>query len=349
MFRPTPRVSWVCGWVINVPDTEQVTEASVVICSYSEERWDVLMGALESVRAQTLKPKQTIIVVDYNVELYKRLIFAVSDAVIVENSGPKGLSGARNAGVSVANADIVAFLDDDAEAAPDWLERLVSLYDDKDVLAVGGRVEPLWETARPGHFAGELDWIVGCSYRGMPKVATEVRNVIGANMSFRTDVLERVGGFNTSLGRQDALPLGCEETELCIRAVLGAPGTRIVYEPAALVRHHVPAQRGSLRYMLSRSWSEGLSKAQVSRIVGHKRALGPERRYVRQVLPRAVFAGILAGVRNREPDGFSRAAVIVAVLAATAAGYVRGRRLPPAPAPLAARGIPAAEPWRDVQ
>ena len=185
----------------------------------------MLMGALDSVRTQTVPPKQTIVVVDYNVDLYKRLIFTVPDAVIVENAGPKGLSGARNTGTAVAKAEIVAFLDDDAEAAPDWLERLAVLYDDPDVLAVGGLVEPLWEAGRPGYFAKELDWIVGCTYRGMPKVATEVRNVIGANMSFRADVLDRVGGFNTSLGRQDAVPLGCEETELCIRAVIGAPGS----------------------------------------------------------------------------------------------------------------------------
>ena len=189
------------------------------------------------------------------------------------------------------------------------------LYDDPDVLAVGGRVEPRWEAGRPGYFAEELDWIVGCTYRGMPKVAAEVRNVIGANMSFRADVLDRVGGFNTALGRQDAIPLGCEETELCIRAVIGAPGSRVVYEPAALVHHHVPAERGTLRYMLSRSWSEGISKAQVSRVVGHKRALGPERRYVRQVLPRAVFAGIRDWIRGEDPAGLGRAGAIIAVLA----------------------------------
>lgn len=321
---------------------------SVVICSYSEERWDLLMGALDSVRAQTLTPKQTIVVVDYNVDLYKRLIFTVPDAVIVENTGPKGLAGARNTGVGVANSEIVAFLDDDAEAAPDWLERLATLYDDLDVLGVGGRVEPLWETGRPGHFAEELDWIVGCTYRGMPKVAAEVRNVIGANMSFRADVINRVGGFNTSLGRQGATPLGCEETELCIRAVLGSPGSRVVYEPAALVHHHVPAGRGGLRYMFARSWSEGISKAQVSRIVGHKRALGPERRYVRQILPRAVFSGVRGWIRGEEPAGLGRAATIIAVLAATASGYVRGRRLPAAPAPLQASPAPD-DLWREVQ
>ena len=127
----------------------------------------------------------------------------------------------------------MAFLDDDAEAAPDWLERLLALYDDPDVLAVGGRVEPVWETGRPGYFGEELDWIVGCSHRGMPKVASEVRNVIGANMSFRLEVLRQVGGFNVSLGRQGTKPLGCEETEICIRSKMGSPRSRIVYEPAA--------------------------------------------------------------------------------------------------------------------
>jgi GT2 family glycosyltransferase len=322
---------------------------SVVICSYTEDRWDRLMGALDSVRAQTRPPQQTIVVVDYNMDLYKRLIFTVPDVVIVENNGPKGLSGARNTGAAVAKAKVVAFLDDDAEAAPDWLERLAAMYDDPDVLAVGGRVEPRWENSRPGYFAEELDWIVGCTYRGMPKVAAEVRNVIGANMSFRADVLDRVGGFNPSLGRQDTLPLGCEETELCIRAVLGSPGSRVVYEPAAIVQHHVPAVRGTFRYMLSRSWSEGISKAQVSRIVGHKRALGPERRYIRQVLPRAVFAGIRGWIRSEDPAGLRRAGVIVAVLAATAAGYLRGRRLPTGSAPAETSLTPQDELWRDVQ
>ena len=329
--------------------TTGLPAVSVVICSYAEERWDLLMGALDSVRRQTVVPQQTIVVVDYNMDLYKRLIFTVPDAVIVENTGPKGLSGARNTGAGVANAEIVAFLDDDAEAAPDWLELLVALYDDPDVLAVGGRVAPRWEVGRPGYFAEELDWIVGCTYRGMPKVATEVRNVIGANMSFRAEVLNRVGGFNTVLGRQGVLPLGCEETELCIRAVIGAPGSRVVYEPAALVRHYVPAGRGSLKYMLSRSWSEGISKAQVSRVVGHKRALGPERRYVRQVLPRAVFAGVRGWIRGKDPAGLGRAGAIIAVLASTASGYLRGRRQVPSPMPVRPSPVTPDDLWREVQ
>lgn len=321
---------------------------TVVICTYTEDRWANLLDVIESVRAQTVSPQEILLVIDHNVDLYERLLVVVDDVTVVQNTGPQGLSGARNTGVGLADTDIVAFLDDDAEAAPDWLELLLALYDDPDVLAVGGRVEPIWETGRPGYFGEELDWIVGCSHLGMPRVACEVRNVIGANMSFRLDVLRQVGGFNHALGRQGAVPLGCEETEICIRSKMGSPGSRIVYEPAAVVRHHVPASRGTFRYMLSRSWSEGLSKAQVSQVVGHKRALGPERRYVRRVLPRAVVAGLYDWGRNGNPGGLGRAGAVVSVLAFTAAGYLRGRRLAHVSPHLgSAVGMDAA--WRNVQ
>jgi hypothetical protein len=143
--------------------------------------------------------------------------------------------------------------------------------------------------------------------------------------------------------------LGCEETEICIRSKMGAPGSRIVYEPAALVRHHVPASRGTVHYMLSRSWSEGISKAQVSQVVGHKRALGPERRYVRRILPRAVLAGIRDWSRG-DPGGLGRAAAVVAVVAVTSAGYFRGRHLADFPGRSLEQPVLAGvSPWREVQ
>jgi GT2 family glycosyltransferase len=322
---------------------------SVVVCCYTVSRWERLLDVIESVREQTIVPQEVFVIVDHNEDLYERLFAVVDDVTLVKSNGPKGLSGARNTGVSLADSDIVAFLDDDAQAAPDWLERLIAFYDDPDVLAVGGRVEPVWEDGRPPYFGEELDWIVGCSHRGMPRVASEVRNVIGANMSFRLEVLRQVGGFNLALGRQGTKPFGCEETEICIRSRMGAPGSRIVYEPAALVRHHVPANRGTIRYMLSRSWSEGISKAQVSQVVGHKRALGPERRYVRSVLPRAVFAGIHDWSREGNPQGLGRAGAVICVLAFTAAGYLRGRQLSRVSGRSETRPALVGAPWREVQ
>lgn len=311
-----------------MPGTKRQPSVTVVICAYTELRWRLLLAAIASVRAQTLTPQELIVVVDHNPSLHRRLRAQVEpqDAVkIVENSGPHGLSGARNTGVYAATGDVVAFLDDDAAAAPDWLERLCALYDDQDVIAVGGRIVPRWETGRPRYFAEELDWIVGCTYRGMPEVAAAVRNMIGANMSFRREVFERVGGFDTSMGRVDTLPLGCEETEICIRASIEIPRARIVYEPTAVVWHHVPQERTSFRYMLSRSWSEGISKARVSRLVGQRQALGAERHYARIVLPRAFIAGLRNWRNDIDGSGWRRSVTLLAVLAATTLGYARGR------------------------
>ncbi|CAA9277390.1 MAG: hypothetical protein AVDCRST_MAG83-3817 [uncultured Arthrobacter sp.] len=309
-----------------MPDVPLPT-VTVVICAYTTERWDWLLKLLESIRVQTHPPKKVIVVIDHNEALYGRLAGIVDDVTVLRNTHPRGLSGARNTALEAVDSDIVAFIDDDAEAAPDWLERLTALYDDPDVLAVGGRVDPIWEVGRPGFFGQELDWIVGCSHRGMPRVACEVRNVIGANMSFRLGVIRQMGGFNLSLGRQGSVPSGCEETEICIRSTMGAPGSRIVYEPAAVVRHHVPANRGTFRYLLARSWAEGVSKARVSHVVGYKRALGPERRYVRSVLLRAFLAGLYDWGRHWKSAGLRRAGAVLTVLVTTTAGYFRGRRL----------------------
>ena len=322
---------------------------SVVICCYTKERLNLLGRVVESVRFQSVPPQEVILVVDHNKELYKHLIENLNGVTIAESSGQPGLAGARNTGVALASSEIVAFLDDDAEAAPDWIERLISFYDDPDVLAVGGRVEPVWEAGRPRHFGEELDWIVGCSHRGMPRMAAEVRNLIGANMSFRREVLQHVGGFNQDLGRQTAKPLGCEETEICIRATLASPGARIVYDPDALVRHHVPAARGTFKYMAARAWSEGLSKAQVSHLVGHKRALRSERHYVRAILPRAVLSGVRGWGTGDDSAGLERAGAIVAVLAITTGGYLRGRQLAHLARSRSAKAAPSAAEWRTVQ
>jgi glucosyl-dolichyl phosphate glucuronosyltransferase len=87
-------------------------------------------------------------------------------------------------------------------------------------------------------------------------------------MSFRREVFELVGGFTEWLGRLGARPLGCEETELAIRIRQRRPEARLLYDPAAVVHHHVPRQRARWRYFRSRCYAEGLSKAAVSRLVG---------------------------------------------------------------------------------
>ena len=160
---------------------------------------------------------------------------------------------------------------------------------------------------------------------GLPTTTAEIRNPIGANMSFRRSVLELVGGFSESLGRVGATPRGCEETELSIRSAAALPGGRIMHEPGAVVGHHVPRSRAKWTYFRSRCWSEGLSKADVSRLSDPRRALDRELTYVTRTLPAAVVQHLVEAVRHREPVRAMRTVSICAGLAITSAGYLTGR------------------------
>ena len=297
---------------------------SVVICAYTEDRFDDLSDAVESARAQTLPPLEVIVVSDHNRELADRVRNALRDVIVVENREQRGLSGARNTGVAAARGDVIAFLDDDAVAAPDWLERLIDAYRDDAVVGVGGAVESRWVSGRPTWFPTEFDWVVGCSYRGLPKQTTPVRNAIGANMSFRRRVFDSVGGFRSGIGRVGTRPVGCEETELSLRVHERWPEAAIVYEPAARVRHTVPESRASWRYFVSRCYAEGLSKALVAAIAGSSAGLSAERDYTRRTLPQGFGHGLVDAIGRRELGGAARAGAIAIGLGATVAGYAVG-------------------------
>lgn len=299
---------------------------SVIVCTYDTRRLNLLHAAVRSLGAQTLPPLEVIVVVDHNPNLLERLEAAEDLPGIypVGNSGPRGLSGARNCGIAAARGHVIAFLDDDAQADAGWLKVFAEVYEDPRVLGAGGAIEPVWDRRRPGWFAPEFDWVVGCSYTGMPGVQTRVRNLIGANMSFRRDAFELVGTFRSGVGRVGTVPFGCEETELCLRLAKAAPGRALVYEPRAVVRHHVPGTRANWRYFRSRCWAEGISKASVSRLAGTARGLSSESRYTLRTLPRGVARGLLEAVGG-DASGAARAATIVAGWTITVAGYVAGR------------------------
>jgi O-antigen biosynthesis protein len=298
---------------------------TVVICAYTERRWPRVLAAVDSVLRQELPPDQVVLVIDHNPALLRRAQAAYPQLTVVANTGKRGLSGARNEGVLRARGDVVAFLDDDAVAEPDWLARLVAHYDDPRVLAVGGRAVPDWERARPRWFPPEFDWVVGCSYVGQPSGAAPVRNLIGCNMSFRRGALDDAGRFDPALGRVGGVPVGCEETELCIRLRQRRPDGVVLYEPAASVRHHVTGDRGTWAYFRSRCLSEGRSKAVVAGLVGTAAGLSTERAYTRRVLLSGVRRGLSEACARRDLGGLMRSGVIVAGLLVTASGYLSGR------------------------
>jgi len=298
---------------------------SVVICAYTELRWNDLLAAIESCAQQTVAALETIVVVDHNPGLLQRLCSEAPQVKAVENGEERGLSGARNSGIAVARGEVVAFLDDDATAAPDWLEQLTVPYADEAVIGVGGFVDPVWpRRQRPAALPPEFDWVVGCSYRGLPETTAPVRNMIGANMSLRRSVFADVGGFRSGMGRIGTRPLGCEETELCIRARRWFPAAVILFEPRARVRHRVTLERTGWRYFRSRCYAEGLSKAAVSDRAGSRDGLASERAYALRTLPSGVLRGLADTLTLRDIAGVVRGFAIVAGLLVTATGYLVG-------------------------
>jgi hypothetical protein len=144
-------------------------------------------------------------------------------------------------------------------------------------------------------------------------------------MSFRREVFDLIDGFQTGIGRTaNKRPLGCEETEFCIRLRQKSPGALLVIENGAMISHFIPASRCRFSYFLSRCYAEGLSKAQVTANVGSGDGLSSERAYVTRTLPLGVLRGVADAFRGR-PAGLGRAGAIIAGVSVTAAGYFAAR------------------------
>jgi glycosyltransferase involved in cell wall biosynthesis len=276
-------------------------DVAVVICAYTQDRWDQTVAAVQSVVSQQPGPSQVLLVVDHNTALAARARRELSDVTVLESDGLPGLSGARNTGLSASGFSITAFLDDDAAARPGWLASLTEPYSDSDVVATGGSINPVWLADRPRWLPPEFYWVVGCSYRGLPDSTGAVRNPIGANMSLRTAVAISAGGFYGAVGRTNTRLGGCEETELAIRLSARQPGSVVIYIPEAAVDHNIGHERVRFSYFLRRCWHEGWSKATVVKLVGVRAGLRAERRHVASVLP----AGILRDLRQFASGDFS--------------------------------------------
>ena len=296
---------------------------SVVICAYTCDRWDDTLAAVASVRSQTTAPEEIVVAVDHNPDLFSRLHTALPDVTVVENQHQRGLSGGKDTGVEVTSSDVVAFLDDDAVAHPDWLRHFRDAYTDDSIVGVGGTTLPRWETARPRWFPEEFDWVLGCTFTG--REPGPVRNLLGGNASFRREVFSVAGGFPSHIGRTSAQsrPLGCEETEFCIRVRQHRPDWTYFFEPRAVIWHRVGAERERFAYFRSRCFAEGLSKAAVTRSVGVADGLSAERKYITRTLTRGVARGLGDALRG-DRAGIEHSCAISVGLLATAAGYARG-------------------------
>jgi glucosyl-dolichyl phosphate glucuronosyltransferase len=296
-------------------------DISVILATYTEERWQHLVNAVQSLREQTFQVCEIIVVVDGNPHLLERIRRELPDVVASENLERPGSSGAHNTGINLAKSKLVALLDDDATAEPDWLECLIEHVSDPAVIAAGGSSLPVWQQKQPRWFPMEFGWVVGCSYTGMPQQAEAVRNV-WACLCARRDYLVRAGGFRDDLARVGALPTGGDETELCLRLADMMPQGRFMYEPRARIHHFVPLSRARWRYFLKRCYQEGKSKALIACYVGTRAGLQTERSYTARILPRGVLIGLRDTFFHGDISGLMRAGAIIAGLLTTTMGYL---------------------------
>lgn len=289
---------------------------SLVIPSHDERRWPLLRATVRYALAQSLPPAAVVVAIDHNPALLDLARRELPEVTVVGNRYGRGVSGTRNTGVAHTDTPLVALLDDDIVAPPDWLAELARPFADPRVVGTGGAIAPGWQR-RPDWFPDELLWAVGASYTGLPTTTAPVRNVWSASMMVRRDVFDAVGGFRLDFGKVGARSRP-EDTDLCLRMSRRAGG-HWMYVPQARVEHMVPAERSTLRYVLTRCYHEGRGKVAMSRLSGRD-SLGSERTYLRRTVPLAVAQGLLAAARGTDPRGAAKAGAVVAAMVAAGAG-----------------------------
>ena len=306
------------------------TRVSVIIAAFDMARWSLLERAVRSALAQT-PPPQVVVAIDNNEELFNRAASDLDGAKVVLNRRDRGASVTRNTGAAAADGDILAFLDDDAEASEDWLSRLTEpLVRNAQIVGVGGGVRPMWASREPRWFPMEFGWVIGASYTGLPIEPAPIRNVWSENMALRATDFTEVGGFREGFGKvgNSSRP---EDTEFCLRLQSAHPGRYWWFEPDALISHHVPPGRATFSFFLRRCIAEGRGKAGLATFVGSADALSSEKSYVSRTLSMGMVRGVRDGVKG-DLNGFKRAAAIGAGGALAALGYglevMRSRRRP---------------------
>jgi glycosyltransferase involved in cell wall biosynthesis len=227
-------------------------EVSVVIATYN--RAELLGGTLRALASQQ-SPESLgweILVVDNNSRDATAQVvaeFSKTTAIPVRSvfEPLQGLSRARNRGIQAARGAIIAFTDDDVIPAPDWIVQVAAAMDRWNAHGVGGRILPRWETPPPEWLTQNrqlLNYIAVMDVETSRLLALPLAarpQVWGANMAFRRELFERVGGFDPQRGIIGTTLFRGEEVDLITRAL--AQGLRIAYDPRVTVHHRIGSSR----------------------------------------------------------------------------------------------------------
>jgi len=244
---------------------------SVVIATYN--RAALLAECLQHLSRQPLLPGDEVIVVDNGstddtplVIADAQDLFAVPLRHLVETKA--GKSNAIATALHVATGDVIAFTDDDVDVEPSWVKEIRVVMSDPGVALAGGPVTPRWETGPPRWLRaaaaredtfGRLAAPLGLLNYGPQSFPLGPRTVLGANLVVRADVLKKLGGYASHLGKLRGTLLSGEDHELCMR--VQSAGFRAVWWPELRVTHWVPESRMRARYAMAWFYWSGITHA----------------------------------------------------------------------------------------
>lgn len=239
---------------------------SLIVCTYNRVAY--IGEALERIAANDFPTDgYEIVLVDNNstdgtanvCNMFAEIHPDVNYRYFLETA--QGLSYARNRGIAEAKGDVLVFLDDDSMVGTDFLANLArGLEEHPDAAAFGGRIDPLFESGRAPKWLCKwtYSWVSAIDKGPDACLFIGGKYPIGANMGFRASTLERVGGFDTSLGRTRKNLLGGEEKDIFQR--VAAEGGEIWYFPDVKVQHVIPERRTTREYIIKFAKGVGYSE-----------------------------------------------------------------------------------------
>ena len=202
-----------------------------------------------------------------------------------------GVSLARNAAAHAAATRFIAYIDDDAIPAPDWIATIHRALSDAggSAAVIGGRILPRWEAPLPSWWPPSLRGVLSIiEHEGQGEYRSSALPTglepYAANMIVDAQALLRSGGFGGTLGRHGTALLSDEDVQLACK--LQDQGFSVRYDSRITVYHQIQAQRLNPVWLLNRLFWQGASTVLTRRTLGYHRAVWHE-------LPRRVLVGLL--------------------------------------------------------
>lgn len=178
----------------------------------------------------------------------------------------QGRSHALNAGIRSSAGDLVGMIDDDEEVDSGWYSTLYSIFSRGGIDFIGGPYVPRWGAEPPAWlpmaYLGAIGWVDGGD-KVVPFDHNYPGILMGGNAVISRATLNKVGLYNTKLGRTDKRLISGEDDDMYQR-LLGA-GARGLYVPELIIHHYIPPERLTKRYFRSWCFWRGVSCGVIDR------------------------------------------------------------------------------------